>query len=98
VSEGFYDPEMLRVLREINARLHRIEQNQENIMAAIDDLAAADASLQAKVSQVLADFAAALAAAAGDPAKIEQVVTDMNNMSAQLAAADPGAPAPAPSA
>ena len=39
-------------------------------------------------------LAAALTAAQGDPAAIEQVVTDMNNMAAQLTAADPTPPAP----
>lgn len=76
--------------------LTRILETQEKILAAIDDLQTADASLQQTVSKVLADFAAALTAAQGDPAKVEQVVTDMNAMAAQLTAADPATPAPAP--
>jgi len=95
-QDEHYDPALIQVLREINAGLREIKEKEDIIMAAIDDLTAADTSLQAKVSQVLTDFAAALAAAQGDPAKVEQVATDMNNMAAQLTAADPATPAPAP--
>lgn len=68
--------------------LSRIIQNQEKIMTALTDLQGADTSLQASVAKLLTDYAAALAAAAGDPTAIESVVTDMNSMAAQLNAAD----------
>ena len=81
-------------MTDIDAQLAQINGRMDGIVTALSDLQAADTSLQAKVSQVLADFAAALTAAQGDPAAIEQVVTDMNNMAAQLTAADPTPPAP----
>ena len=81
------------------AALTRIQTTQEKIMTALSDLQAADTALQAKVGTVLADFATALTNAGTDPAAIEQVVTDMNAMSATLAAADPAAtPATPPAA
>ena len=64
-------------------------------MSALTDLQAEDAALQATVSQVLSDFASALLNAQGDPAAIEQVVSDMTAMADQLTAADPDTPAPA---
>jgi hypothetical protein len=63
---------------------------EQRIMAAIDDLQAADSNLSAKVAQILTDFATALANA-DNPTAIEQVVTDMNTMAANITAADPAA-------
>jgi hypothetical protein len=73
----------------ITEMLGKILQNQERIMTAITDLQAADQTLQSTVATVLADYATALTNAAGDPAAIESVVTDMNNMVTQLNTADP---------
>ena len=86
--------ELLRELREIKGLISSLNRKEDQEMAAIDDLQGADTSLQATVSKVLTDFAAAIAAAGTDPAKIEQVVTDMNAMATQLTSADPATPAP----
>lgn len=77
-----------------HAMLIRILENQEKIMAAIDDLKQADADLAAAVTQAITDWTNALAGAAGanDPT-IAAVVQDMQGFTAKLKAADPGAPA-----
>jgi hypothetical protein len=77
-------------LDQILARLSRTETNQETIMTALDNLAAADTALKAEVVQAIADWQAALAAAgsANDPA-IQAVADDMSATVAQLQAADP---------
>jgi hypothetical protein len=61
------------------------------VMAAIDDLTAADGNLVATVAKVIADWAAALSAAnsGNNDAAIEKVVADMNTAIANLNAADP---------
>jgi len=90
--------EILNELCSHRAQLDRIERNQERIMTALTDLQAEDAALQATVSQVLTDFAAALAAAGTDPVAIAKVTTDMQAMAAQLTSADPTTPPVVPGA
>lgn len=79
-----------------HAILIRIIENQEKIMAAIDNLQAADVALKDEVTTALTDFAAALSTANGsnDPA-IQAVADDMNAMVTQIQGADPATPAPA---
>lgn len=74
--------------------LHRME----TVMAAIDNLKAADDALKTEVTTALTDFANALAnsGSANDPA-IQQVADDMNALVTQIQGADPATP-PAPAA
>ena len=53
---------MLRVLREINARLHRIEQQQEKIIMSQSDIDNATAEIEAEVTDLATQDAAILAA------------------------------------
>lgn len=80
----------------IVAALDRLTVEVGKQVTAIQDLQAADTSLQGTVATVLADFIAALQAAGSDPAAIESVVADMQTMQTQLQAADPGPPAAPP--
>jgi chromosome segregation ATPase len=47
---------MLRVLREINARLHRIEQKEEIIMSGLADLTTNEGQLETNVAALLAEW------------------------------------------
>lgn len=71
-----------------------IIETQGDMMAAIDNLTAADTALKAEVTTALTDFAAAIVAAnsANDPA-IQSVADDMNAMVTQISGADPSTPA-----
>ncbi len=73
----------------IYAVLNKILENQEQIMAAMDNLVAADTALKTEVAQVIADWQAALAAAGTASPQIQAVADDMTNFVAQLKAADP---------
>jgi hypothetical protein len=72
-----------------HAMLIRIITNQEKIMAAIDNLLAADVALKAEVTQVITDWQAALAAAGSTDPQVQSVANDMTGFVSQLQAADP---------
>lgn len=82
----------------VRQMFQEILNRMETVMAAIDNLKAADDALKAEVTTALTDFANALAnsGSANDPA-IQQVADDMNALVTQIQGADPAAP-PAPSA
>lgn len=83
--------------REFFADIRKLlDEKVETIMSALTDLQAADAALQSEVSTFLADVAAALTAAAGDPDAVEAVVTDINNEVSLLQSNDPSTPAAPP--
>ena len=88
-----------RQLGEITAGITGINEKLGGIMAAIDNLQAADAALKAEVTTALTDFANALAnsGSANDPA-IQAVADDMNAMVTQIQGADPANTQPAPPA
>lgn len=77
-------------LQAIRQFLETSTRHQENIMSALDNLAAADTALKAEVTSAISDWATALAAAnsANDPA-IQAVADDMNAQVSALQAADP---------
>ena len=96
-------------LKQIQAQLNRIERNQEAIMSGLSDLTTAEGTVSADintllgvVSTLIADVKAALANDDSDAAveAAAQVVAgydeQLQQITAQLQAADPGAPAPAP--
>lgn len=87
-------------LQAIRQFLETSTRHQENIMSALDNLAAADNALKAEVTSAISDWAAALASAnsANDPA-IQAVADDMNAQVAALQSADPAnVPASTPAA
>jgi hypothetical protein len=80
---------VLGTLTDAHAKLDKIIDRAEKIMSTLTDLQAADTALKTEVAAFLADVAAALQNAAGDPAAIEQVVADINGQVAALQAGDP---------
>lgn len=60
-------------------------------MTALTDLQTADENLGGIVTKLLTDYATAVANAGTDPAALEAVVSDMNQMAANITAADPNA-------
>lgn len=83
----FYGSDRELLFRIIANQNHIIKQ-QEKIMANVTNLQAADAALQAEVTQAITDWAAQLAAANGDQAAVDAVTADMTAAVAQLQAAD----------
>ena len=93
---GFFGSDRELLIRIIGNQ-HHTHRKLEEIMAALDNLQAADTALKAEVTQAITDWAAQLAAAgsANDPA-IQAVADDMNNVVSQLQAADTAGATPPP--
>jgi hypothetical protein len=96
-----------RALRHIQEQLNRIERNQEVIMSGLSDLTTAEAQETADINTLLGvvqtlitDLQAALANDDSDAAVeaaaaiVAQQDAQLQAITAQLQAADPGAPAP----
>lgn len=88
-------PSEVATLESMHAMLIRIISNQEEIMADVTALQAADTALKAEVTQAITDWQAQLAAANGDQAAVDAVTADMQATVAQLQAADASTPPPA---
>lgn len=100
-------PPLWRALKEINRRLSRIEKNQEKIMPGLTDLQTAEAqeaadinTLVGVVDTLITDLKAALANEDADAAVeaasqiVAQQDAQLQQITAQLQAADPGTPTP----
>jgi hypothetical protein len=92
--------EIKALLQGMSDKLDLLLQQEGTLMAAIDDLAAAVAAEDTTIDSAVAlinGFAAQLAAAGTDPAKLSALQTDIVNKTAQLAAAVvQNTPAPPP--
>ena len=99
----------MRWQQEIQEQLNRIERNQEEIMSGLTDLQTAEAQESADISTLLSvvgtlitDLQAALANDDSDAAVeaasqiVAQQDAQLKQITAQLQAADPGAPATTP--
>ena len=84
------DHEVLARLDAIMDRLDLVSSNQENIMAAIDDLQAAVAAEDTVIDSAITliqGIPALIAAAGVDPAKLAALQSDITSKSSALAAA-----------
>lgn len=81
--------------RDLQKQLDLIASKEDVIMAALDDLQAADQVLKDEVAAFLADLADLAGQISGgvSAADAEAVVADINAQVAALKAADPAAPA-----
>ena len=107
--EQFWHPELRRVLNEISAQYAQIIKNPEKQMSGLSDLQTNEAqetadinTLVGVVSTLITDLQAALANEDADAAVeaaaqiVAQQDAQLQQITAQLQAADPGAPAAPP--
>ena len=80
-----------RLLADVLERMGHTDKRLEKIMAALDDLKAADQALQTEVATFLADVVSALNAQDPD---LEAITSDINAQIAALQAGDPANAAP----
>lgn len=85
--------DIVKILGLMSENISGIRNQGEFIMADLTALQNADTDLQASVATVLTDFATAVANA-DNPGQVAQVVSDMRQMAANIASADPNAPQP----
>ena len=74
----------------VQGQLSHLSSQLEALMAAIDNLQAADTALQQEVVTFIQDWQNALANSdAANDAAVQQVATDMGNVVSQLQSSDP---------
>jgi DNA-binding protein len=90
---------VLEALLEIKAGIDNLNAKGDRIMATLDDVQVALDKLVADVAAAIADIkdlAAQLAAAGGDPAKVQAIADEINKAAADLEAVLPAPPTPTP--
>ena len=89
--------EVVNTLLAIKAGIDNLNEKGDQIMASLDDIQVALDKLVADVTAAIADIkdlAAQLAAAAGDPAKIQAITDEINATATALEAVLPAPPEP----